>query len=191
VFRITSRPDQLGSDLAEFARLQRSRWGPTGLGISDQVVAVLREAGELLLGALRFRLWSVEVEGRIISSHLFLAAGGEVTYWLGAFDDAWASYGPGVQAVLVAIEHATVLEDRRIDLGPGDEPYKRRLSDHEEIVEWWDLVPSGFRVPRTFAQAVPWALREAVSTRLSPTTKDRLRHVLPRSARPERGLSSC
>jgi CelD/BcsL family acetyltransferase involved in cellulose biosynthesis len=180
-FRLTTVAEDLKPDIADFAQLHRSRWGPDR-AISDSVVDMLMEAGEQLLPGLRFRLWSLAVGGRAISSHILLAAGGEVSYWLGAFDEGWARYRPGLQALLPAIEHAWRIGDRRLDLGPGDEHYKRRLADTSRSVEWWDVVPSGIRMPRTPAQLVPWSMRQALSARLSPVAKNRLRRALRRAS---------
>jgi CelD/BcsL family acetyltransferase involved in cellulose biosynthesis len=187
VFRTTCAIDQLAPDLAAFSRLQRKRWGPVGLGIGDDVVAMLTEAGERLLGSMRFRLSLLEVNAQPISCDLFVAAGGEVTCWLGSFDQAWASYSPGMHSMLSAIELAWSLGDRRVGLGPGTEPFKSRFADAEDSLEWWVLAPPGLRVPRTPAQAVPWSLRESMTARLSPRTIARIHRLLRgRRSRDER-----
>src|SRR4051812_334801 len=74
-FRISTLTG-LERDVQSLARLHHARWTPRGgSGALDRSVeAMLVLAGRQLIGDRRFRLWSIEVDGRSISTHLFLAA---------------------------------------------------------------------------------------------------------------------
>ena len=126
----------------------------------------------------RFRLWSTEVAGRTISSHLFLAAGGEVSYWLGGFDDSWTAQQPALQTILTAIEHALEQGDDRLDLGPGGQEYKYRFSDGEDVLRTVTVVPRGARYRHVRALLVPDHARRAVTARVPEGWKPGLRRFL-------------
>ena len=126
----------------------------------------------------RFRLWSTEVAGRTISSHLFLAAGGEVSYWLGGFDEAWAAQQPALQTILAAIGHALEQGDDRLDLGPGAQDYKYRFADGEDVLRTVTVVPRGARYGRVRALLAPDHARRAVASRLPEGWKPALKRLL-------------
>jgi CelD/BcsL family acetyltransferase involved in cellulose biosynthesis len=94
------------------------------------------------------RLWTIEVDGDVISAHVFLGAGDMSTYWLGGFDDGWAAQQPALQSLVAAIEHAFDAGDRLLDLGAGAQSYKYRLADGERQLAWTTLVPPGPRAVR-------------------------------------------
>lgn len=162
---------ELGRDLPEFMRLHRARMDPKGGSdaLLPGVAEMLAEAGERLEPQGRFRLWSIEVEGSVISAHLFLEAGGELVYWLGGIDDAWANRRPGLLAILAAIEDGMGRGESRLDLGPGDQDYKYRFSDGEDRLEWRTLAPRGpaysllrlRRLPRRLRRLASGVLRSA------------------------------
>jgi CelD/BcsL family acetyltransferase involved in cellulose biosynthesis len=117
-------------DVEAFARLHRARWDPRGgSGVLTPGVEAMLKATQL--GPDRLRLYTLRTGDRAISSHLFLAAGGHVTYWLGGFDDAYAKQHPAQLVILRAIEDAIERGDHTLDLGAGDQPYKRRFATGE------------------------------------------------------------
>lgn len=146
-FHMTSTERELVGALEAFARLHYSRWEARGgsQALNRGVERMLLDAGRALLGDGRFRLWSIEVDGETISSHLFLAAGGEVIYWLGGFDDSWSNERPALQTLIAAIEDSFARSDKRLDLGAGGQDYKYRLADGSGQVDWLVLVPRGSR----------------------------------------------
>jgi CelD/BcsL family acetyltransferase involved in cellulose biosynthesis len=141
-FRLAGASD-LDADLASFARLHHARWDHRGGSgaLDGRVEALLRRCGRELIGQGRFRLWTLEVDGDAISSHLFLAADGGQSYWLGGFDDAWARDHPSIQVLVEALRHGISLGERWFELGPGGQPYKYRLADSEDRVSSWTLAP--------------------------------------------------
>ena len=194
VFRMASTPEELDHLLAHSARLHYARWSWRGGSsvLDARVERMLAQAGRELLGEGRFRLWVVEVGGEIISSQIFVAAGGEVTYWLGGFDERWARLAPSLLGIIAGIEHAWSAGDERVVLGAGGQDYKYTLSDEEEAVEWTVLVPRGLRYPLTRAQLSAMYVRRRalqwLSANTPPAAKQRIRRMrrgvarLPRAA---------
>ena len=148
-FRLSGSGEELARDLESFAALHHARWRGRGgsAALTPAVERMLSDAGRELLPLGRFCLWSLEVDGTTISSQLFVAAGGELAYWLGGFDESWASHRPALQTLVVAIEDALGRGYERADLGPGGQDYKYRLADEEESLEFLDVVPPGPAYP--------------------------------------------
>lgn len=86
-----------------------------------------------------------------------------------------------MQSILVALEHVWTQGDRRVDFGPGGQPYKYRFADGEEVLDWVSLVPRGPRHRRARLQLVPKHAYRAVSSRIPPKTKAVLAKVIKRS----------
>ena len=111
---------------------------------------------------------------------LFLAAGGEVAYWLGGFDDARAAQQPAMQTILAAIEEALEQGDARLDLGAGAQDYKYRFADGEDELRTVTIVPRGPRYALARAALLPDHARRAVTTRIPDPWRERLRRSLAR-----------
>lgn len=180
-FRMSSKAD-LERDLASFARLHHARWQDRGgsYGLNESVESMLLHASRVLVSDGRFRLWCTDVEGATISAHIFLAAGGEVTYWLGGFDDEWSSFRPSLVTILAAIEDAWSRGDERVDLGVGDQDYKRRFTDAEDDLIWPLLVPRGRRYPLTKATLAAKGAGRKLASRLTPERRAKLKRLLRR-----------
>lgn len=146
-FRVASTPEELERDLVAFERLHLARWEHRGgsVSMSEGIDRMLLDAGRAMLGTNRFELASIDVDGRTISSLLFVAAGGEITYWNGGFDDDYASLRPSLVGLVEAVSRGLGRGDVRLDLGPGGQDYKRRLADGEEQLVTWLMIPSGPR----------------------------------------------
>jgi CelD/BcsL family acetyltransferase involved in cellulose biosynthesis len=192
VFKLATSPEELQSSLADFAELHHSRWKWRGgsSALSAQVELMLKDVATELAPAGRFRLWTIEVDGKAISSQIFVGAGGELSYWLGGFDEEWARMGPSIQAVLTALEHAWKVGDERLDFGAGGQEYKYEFASGADSLEWTLLVPRGLRYPLTRIQLVPQRVRRyaltTLSERLAPETKNRLKRVLRKAKPPPR-----
>lgn len=181
VFRMATK-ETIAADLAALARLHHSRWderGGSGV-LTPQVEVMLASAAEHLLASERFRLWMIDVKGKAISAHLFLAAGGELSYWLGGFDDAWAQHQPALQVLVAALQDSIDRGEEWLDLGGGAQPYKYRLSDHEETIHWTTVIPRGSRHLIARASTSPRRLRRAVLTRIPDDLKNRVKKALGR-----------
>jgi CelD/BcsL family acetyltransferase involved in cellulose biosynthesis len=136
--RRTVTADELPRDLAAFARLHRARWdfrGGSGV-LTPAVEAMLAQAGRELLPTDRFRLWSLEADGEIVCSQLFLAAGRRCGWWLGGFDPEWARESPTLALLDRIVADAFERDEDVLDLGAGDQPYKHRFATGEARVDW-------------------------------------------------------
>jgi CelD/BcsL family acetyltransferase involved in cellulose biosynthesis len=143
-WRVTETAAELPRDLAAFAHLHRARWdfrGGSGV-LTPGVEAMLAQAAGELLPSGRFRLWSLEAEGEIVCSQLFLAAGRRCGWWLGGFDPDWARESPTLALLDRIVADAFERDEDVLDLGAGDQAYKHRFATGESRVDW-SLVPLG------------------------------------------------
>jgi CelD/BcsL family acetyltransferase involved in cellulose biosynthesis len=140
--------------------LHASRW--EGRGRSNlarpAVQAFLSEAAATL-GPDRLRLWAAEINGEPISIQLFIAAGGEIKYWNGGWDEAHADLKPSMLTISAALQDAIARGQQRLDLGAGTHPYKLRFADGEDPLTWGGLTVHNRRWPRTAAELAPKVLR--------------------------------
>lgn len=176
---VAADPEELTWVLGELSRLHYARWRERGgsVALTETVERALREAGRELLESGRFRVVWIEVGGRAISAHLFVAAGGEVSYWNGGFDEEWAAEQPAMQALIAAIEDAFSRSEGRFDLGGGAEPYKYRLADREDTLETTVIAPRTRRYLLTRLERVPGRMRREISRRLPARTRVRLKSL--------------
>jgi CelD/BcsL family acetyltransferase involved in cellulose biosynthesis len=181
-FQLCESNEEAEKGLEAFFRLHHARWRERGgSGVLDaRVEAMLRDVAGELVKKGRFRIWTISVGDEIISSQVFIAAGGEVAYWLGGFDESWAKLGPSIQTVLKALEHSWAVGDKRLDLGAGAQEYKYSFAESQDVLEWVTLAPRAPRYPITRLQLIPKHMRERVARRLKPETRARLRETLYR-----------
>lgn len=184
VFRLVEDPSEVSGALDAFFRLHHSRWQQRGGSrvLTEGVQAMLLDAALVLVQEGRFRIWTITVAGEVISAHVFIVAGGEVAYWLGGFDQEWAKYGPAIQSVLNALEHAWEQGDVRMDFGAGAQEYKYSFAEGQDVLESVMIVPRTSRYPLTRIQLAPRLIREYASMRMSPELRNRLNRL--RSRRP-------
>jgi CelD/BcsL family acetyltransferase involved in cellulose biosynthesis len=177
-----STPDEVGDDLAAFARLHLARWASRGGSdvVHPGVVDMLHEAATRLLPERRMRVWVIDVDGTPISVHIFVAAKGDAYYWLGGFDERWGRHQPTLQALLAAVEECFELGDRRLDLGGGRYDYKSRLATQEDMLAWRLVVPKGRRYLRDRALLLPSVTRRELARRLPQNVKDRVKRLMSR-----------
>jgi CelD/BcsL family acetyltransferase involved in cellulose biosynthesis len=171
-FRCTDSTS-LRRDLMAFARLHSARWEGRGgsAAVNAGSMAMLEEVGEALVETGRFRLWMIDgPDGEAVSAQVFIAAGGEVAYWNGGFDERWGKHHPGAVAILVAVEDAFERGDDLIDLGGGEARYKDRLADEDRPVAWRTSYRRGPRYPLARLRRLP----EQVARRGSGRLRERL-----------------
>jgi CelD/BcsL family acetyltransferase involved in cellulose biosynthesis len=179
-------PATLPADIDAFVRLHTSRWEGRGksslAALGERLSTMLNDVGETLLQQDgRFRLQIMEIEGRPISAQLFIAAGGQVIYFNGGWDEQFAHLKPAMLAILIAIEEAFALGDKCLDLGSGAVQYKLRFADGDDPVCWRVLMVPSPRLPLTFASMIPtftsrWT-RVTAKRVLSPKQIGRLRNL--------------
>lgn len=183
-FRITRTVADLERDLPLFERLHEARWDHRG-GSAALVAGIdrmLADAGAELIGGGRFLLVSMEVGGQVVNSQLFLAAGTEMSYWNGGFDDssAFAPYKPAMSGLVEAVRLGLERGYERLDLGPGAQDYKYRFSDAQDELVWQTLIPPGRRSPLAHALFGPTRARSVAARRLSDEQKARVKLLLRR-----------
>jgi len=177
-------PNTLHSDVDTFVKLHTSRWEGRGqsslVGLGEKLPAILNEVGAMLLPYDgRYRLQIMEIESQPISAQLFLAAGGQVLYFNGGWDEQFAHLKPAMLAILIAIEEAFARGDECLDLGSGAMSYKLRFADGDDPVCWSVLMVPSLRLPFTFGSMIPpvtsqWS-RRTIKRVLAPDQLDRLR----------------
>ena len=182
VFR-RSTPDDAERDLQTFARLHLDRWRDRGgsVALRSGVLDMLQEVAATEIATGHMRIFNVDLAGETISTQIFMCAGKEYSYWLGGFDDAHSAQRPGLLAILSGVEDAHEGGFERVDLGPGDDPYKYRLTDEEEQLVWLTLVARGGGYLTRRARLAPHLARVALRNRLSDDMKMRINKLLRRA----------
>jgi CelD/BcsL family acetyltransferase involved in cellulose biosynthesis len=189
-----STTETLDADIDTLMRLHATRWESLGasnlVARGERMPAMLRDVGRQLIGEDRFRLMVLEIDGEPISAHLVLAAGGEILAVNGGWDERWARLSPTVVHCLYLIENAIEHGDRRIDLGLGEQAYKRRIADGNDPVAWVLLMVPGKRLALTTLRTTPllvrYGARDAVKRALTQAQIDSVRS-LPRRLRTRLG----
>jgi CelD/BcsL family acetyltransferase involved in cellulose biosynthesis len=172
--------ETLESDVREFLRLHRMRLAdrggssiPEGEGVERMLIAV----GLDLLPSGRFRLLCLDLDGEVIAADLLLAAGEEVSAWNSGFDDTYRDFSPIMQCLVHALADAADRGERSMNLGPGDQDYKYRLSGSEDCIRSSVIAPRGASYPLVRLRLAPRRARRALASRLSPEAKRRLRRL--------------
>jgi CelD/BcsL family acetyltransferase involved in cellulose biosynthesis len=86
----------------------------------------------LLSGAAergRLRLFLGRIDGRPASFDVGLLTGRRLELWVGRYHPAYAGLSPGHLSMASIVEHAVEEGLAEIDMGLGDNPYKRRWAD--------------------------------------------------------------
>jgi CelD/BcsL family acetyltransferase involved in cellulose biosynthesis len=173
---VLATADEMEPQVEALGRLHRQRMGEHESGAMLRgVEPMLCEAGRELTGSGSLRLWTIRAGEETISALLFVATGGRVSFWLGAFEDRWRKHSPGLVALMAAIEDSMTRGDAFLDLGPGRQDYKLRLANGEQVLETSTLLPRGPGYAMTRARLAPEALRRAVGSRLPEGLTRRLR----------------
>jgi len=179
IFRFASE-ETVERDVGEFLRLHRMRLaglGGTSLPRKGVEPMLLKVAAELLPSG-RFRLLSLEMDGKTIAAQLLLVAGSEVSAWNSGFDGAYGSHSPSMQCLVHALTDASKRGERTMSLGPGGQDYKSRLAGSEDCVRSSVIGPRGASYPLVRLRLAPRRARRTFSKSLSPKAKRRLRRLI-------------
>jgi CelD/BcsL family acetyltransferase involved in cellulose biosynthesis len=182
---IAAGEEAIARSAQAFAAMHDARWEQRG-GSSLEAGGTARMLTEaaLALGPERLRLWTAELDGRVVAVQVFAATGGEICFFNSGWDERHADFKPSMVGILAAIEDALARGDRRIDFGAGTQPYKLRFAeDTSSGVTWSGLFPVDRRYPVTRVQLAPqqiewWARRRARA--LPPERRERLERVRDR-----------
>jgi CelD/BcsL family acetyltransferase involved in cellulose biosynthesis len=79
-------------------------------------------------------LSTVHVGSRLLAAHFGIRSGGVLHWWFPVYDPAFAAFAPGWILLRELTAAAPELGLMRIDLGRGDDEYKRRAKTGETIV---------------------------------------------------------
>jgi CelD/BcsL family acetyltransferase involved in cellulose biosynthesis len=175
--RIAKSPDEIERGLVALASEHLDRWNRRGGSRvwGPGTLSMLREVEQRLRSTDRFRLMTIDDGREIISAHLFVAAGGHLSYWLGSFDERWARYHPGVTALVAALRDAWQRGDQVVDFGQGLHPYKLRLADGQDELAWVSLIPGGLSGFRTRIRLAPGRGARALAARMPAQARRRAR----------------
>ncbi|MGD0748170.1 MAG: GNAT family N-acetyltransferase [Acidimicrobiales bacterium] len=122
-----------------YVRRKEERGGE-GYRFEDDMVEAIGAALELSAPG-RFRLSVIERDDLLIGGSLAVRAGSRMSAWLTGYDPEWSKLGPGIAALLEALDAAARAGCEIVDLGVGDQPYKDDFQDEDaafplESVTW-------------------------------------------------------
>jgi CelD/BcsL family acetyltransferase involved in cellulose biosynthesis len=161
--RVTTH-ETLREDIASFLRLHKGRWEGRGkssiVAVEDQLGRMLIDVAGELLDDGQLRMTVLEIAGEPVAAQLATAAGGEVLFLNGGWDERFSKLSPSVLCKLAMLEDAFARGDRRVNLGPGDQSYKVRLAEGNDPVAWTILMLPGPRLPLTYARTAPMLVRQ-------------------------------
>jgi CelD/BcsL family acetyltransferase involved in cellulose biosynthesis len=161
--------------LGELIRLHHIRWQQQSDWLTPVLERTLREAADGLVPDDGLRLWTVEIDERVIGVTLFAAAGGTIVMPLTAFDPAWSRFAPGSRSVVAGIEEGFRLGEDWIDLGCGDYRYKRQLANESYPVSTYEVFARDDRYLLVRAHELPRHVRErAIQGRIRLRARSRL-----------------
>jgi CelD/BcsL family acetyltransferase involved in cellulose biosynthesis len=180
-----STPQTLKQDIEAFMRLHSMRWEGRGhsnlIAYGDRMTAMLEAVARAQKETDILRIWTVEINGEAIAAQLCAAAGREVMFVNGGWDERYAKLSPSMLAQLAALEDASARGERRVDLGPGEGSAKRRIADGDDPIAWTILLLPGRRLPLTYARSLPMLAgvrtREAAKRLLDEEWIERLRKL--------------
>jgi CelD/BcsL family acetyltransferase involved in cellulose biosynthesis len=163
--------------------LHHARWRQRGgSGLDAGAERVLRSAASALAERDLLEVVLLEAPEGPISSELMVRAGSAATLWSGGFDPAWSSLAPGTNSILAALREAASHEIQSVDLGGGNDEYKRKLADANSPITWQTIFPRGARYPLIRLRLAPKHARHAVR-RLAQRLPDPLRQLVKRLRR--------
>jgi CelD/BcsL family acetyltransferase involved in cellulose biosynthesis len=163
--------------------LHRARWQERGGSDVDAgAERVLRAAAEELAEQDLLEVVLLEGPDGPISAELMVRAGSAATLWSGGFDPAWSSLAPGTNSILASLREAARRDVLSVDLGGGNDEYKRKLADDNGPIAWQTLFPRGRRYPLIRLRLAPKHAMHAVR-RLGKRLPDPLLRLAKRLAR--------
>jgi CelD/BcsL family acetyltransferase involved in cellulose biosynthesis len=186
--RVAKTPEDVDSALDEAFRLHMLRWEgrPDGSGF---VTAVGRQFHRAALRRLAeqdvARIVLLELAGRAIAFHYYLAFEGRMYVHRLGFDPAFARYSPGLVNTLDTLEAAAAEGLRRVEFLGGAERYKVELADEFDPICHGLGLARGLRA-RTLVELQVAVIRLRLRLKESPT----VRHLYVDGLAPLRRLAA-
>jgi CelD/BcsL family acetyltransferase involved in cellulose biosynthesis len=137
---------------------------------------LLAERGTAFGGMLS----AVYVGPHLLAAHFGLRAGPVLHWWFPVYDPAFSRLDPGWMLLRAVIEASPDLGLERIDLGRGDDEWKRRSSTGYQVVYQGAVVPNPFRRGTVLAR------RRAVAAAKSSPAAPALRRAVHEARRRSR-----
>jgi CelD/BcsL family acetyltransferase involved in cellulose biosynthesis len=121
----------------------------------------------------------MELDGKPIAARVVMSTGDELSMWNSGFDDEYSKFSPSVISMVRAVADGVDGRDElHVGLGPGGQAYKYRVSNEDDALTTYVLLPFGRGYPLARARLAVAQLRQRMSERLSPNAKRRLRGLL-------------
>ncbi len=119
-------------------------------------------------------LWAGET---VVASHVGFREGDLLHYWFPAYDIQYSKYSPGTALFIELVRNASEHGIRAIDMGFGEQPYKRKQTDIQTDVAFGYVADSSLR--RTMYRADLAKQRLIKSLPMKETLKYVLRRLHP------------
>lgn len=136
------------ADLVEVVRLKRAQYATTGardyFAEPDRMALVtrlLRTRGTEFAGVLS----TLHAGGRLVAAHFGIRAGTVLHWWFPVYDPDFSAYSPGWMLLRELVAACPGLGVDRLDLGRGDDEYKRRAKTGETQVSQGLVARTGAR----------------------------------------------
>lgn len=183
---LATAPAEVEAGIIAFERLHAGRWSARGgSNLSGPATAAMLRSAAARLPDGRLRLWTLELGDAVVAVQVLVAAGGEVAYWNGGWDESQAKLRPALLVLVAAVEDAFRRGEARVDLGGGAHPYKLRLADTPvtDAIGTRTMLPLGSRFPIARAALVPRQARRVLLRgirRLPPERQAQVRDLARR-----------
>lgn len=119
---------------------------------------------------------------RVVAAHYGLLDGDLLHYWFPCYDPALSIYSPGTALFTEIVRESSGYGVRCIDMGYGEQPYKRKQTDHTTTVTFGCISRSGFYSRRKLLE------HHAVNVMKRVPLKEPLKKAM-RWLRPRAGIS--
>jgi CelD/BcsL family acetyltransferase involved in cellulose biosynthesis len=125
------------AELDEVIALKRAQYAATGARdyfAAPERIALVHRLLETRVDGFAGLLSTVHVGPRLLAAHFGIRSGGVLHWWFPVYDPEFAAFAPGWILLRELTAAAPELGVTRIDLGRGDDEYKRRAKTGETIV---------------------------------------------------------
>jgi CelD/BcsL family acetyltransferase involved in cellulose biosynthesis len=167
--------------LDEVIRLKRGQYAATGAAdyfAEPDRVALLHALLGTRDSSFGGLLSTVHVGPQLLAAHFGLRAGSVLHWWFPVYDPAFSRLAPGWILLRELVQAAPGLGITRIDLGRGDDEYKRRAKTGETQVAQGLVTRSSIRLGLHRARLR--AVNGVKSSRFGPTLRDKARRIRSR-----------
>lgn len=157
VRRIDDAEEAAGAVATLFA-LQRARFATLGrrsLVPAPVEAAVAAAVAALVRAGGRARVWVVQAPEGIVGGDVHVVAGARMCFYNGGISPEWARESLGTLLLEAAVRDAHALRLRSLDLGSGDQGYKRRFADRDAPLAWCAVIPRGVHYPVERGRLLP------------------------------------